>query len=1102
MLHLLFGTDWTACRDEIMTRISADVHAGKGGRILMVPELISHETERRLCTAAGDTASRFAEVLSFTRLARRVSDHAEAALEETLDGGGRLVAMAAASMQVSRELKAYGALSTNPEFLADIIKAIDEFKRCCISAADLMDASARTEGRLSEKLRELSVLMSAYDRLCENGRRDPREQESVMLEQMEDGDFAEKHVFYIDGFPDFTRQHMEILKHIICFSPDVTISINCPADAFLTGDVRDDAFVGLAFEKAHATAMQILKIAKKVGVEWEITKVAPNPTALEPLRQRLFQGDLMDVDLKDHLQVICGDGIYDECVAAADRIMELVRGGCRYRDIVVVCGDVAGYKPQLEMVFGRCGIPLYLSGTEDILDKTVVVTVLSALDAALDGFEQRSVLRYLRSVLSPLDPDTCDLVENYAITWGIRGREWTRAWEKHPGGLRDEWSAEDHAMLDKLNEARTLALDPLDRLSRGFREAKDLAEQVRAIYEFLENIDLARRLDELAQELDDDGDNRSAQILNQLWEILLGAMEQLHDVLGGTVWNAENFVRLFRLLLSQYNVGTIPPVLDAVQAGQPSAMRCHQQKHLILLGGQEGNLPGYTGSTGLLTDQERDILRKLDVPLTGGSLEGIQAEFAEIYGVFCGAMESVTVCYSTAQPSFITRRLVIMAGGEGKVETRLAAAQADAREAGAYLASMNARAVAEEVGVGDDYDEVCRLRAFELGRVARENVEKLYGKVLRLSASQINRQAECRLAYFLDYGLAAKERKEATVDSAEFGTYVHEVLEKTVADVMYRGGFHEVSLEQTQHLAEEHSEVYAQRKFKDLSSERMDYLFRRNIRELEIIVEELWNELHVSEFQPAGVEIQFDQDGQCAPIALTGGVMQAFLRGFVDRLDTWKWKNQTYYRIVDYKTGKKDFDYCDILNGLGLQMLLYLFALEKGGADLVGDNPQAAGVQYFSARVPYVSIDGREDEDKLDKERKTNRRHKGLLLNETHVLEAMEPRGASEGRWDPAWLCCKVDAKGNLVGDLANRGQLRKLERFVMDTLAGMVNEIASGEVSPNPYTRGSAHNVCTFCPFGAVCHDMEVEGRRNRAAVDAAEFWEEIERRNEHAAD
>ena len=87
MLHLLIGTDWTANRDEILRRISRDVKEEKNGRILMVPELISHETERRLCAAAGDTASRFAEVLSFTRMGRRVADGQGSAAE----GGGRRI---------------------------------------------------------------------------------------------------------------------------------------------------------------------------------------------------------------------------------------------------------------------------------------------------------------------------------------------------------------------------------------------------------------------------------------------------------------------------------------------------------------------------------------------------------------------------------------------------------------------------------------------------------------------------------------------------------------------------------------------------------------------------------------------------------------------------------------------------------------------------------------------------------------------------------------------------------------------------------------------------------------------------------------------------
>ena len=64
MLTLILGTDWVANRNEILTRIAADVRCRKPGRVLMVPELISHEMERKLCEFAGDTASRYAEVLS------------------------------------------------------------------------------------------------------------------------------------------------------------------------------------------------------------------------------------------------------------------------------------------------------------------------------------------------------------------------------------------------------------------------------------------------------------------------------------------------------------------------------------------------------------------------------------------------------------------------------------------------------------------------------------------------------------------------------------------------------------------------------------------------------------------------------------------------------------------------------------------------------------------------------------------------------------------------------------------------------------------------------------------------------------------------------
>ena len=1083
MLHLLLGRDWTANRDAVLNRIAADVRNRQGNRILMVPELISHDMERRLCAAAGDTASRYAEVLSFTRLARRVADSVGSAAEECLDNGGRVVAMAAAARQLSSRLKAYAAVEAKPEFLTGLIDGVDEFKRCCISSADLKRAAEETEGSLSQKLEELALLMEGYDALCERGKRDPRDQMTWVLEQMELGSFGEDHVFYIDGFPDFTRQHLAILEHLIRVSPSVTVSLNC--------DCVDSKL--LAFEKAGDTAAQLLRCASRAGVEVEIEYLEGEKDALSSVRNGLYQGAIIPGAAKDCLKTYFAASPWEETMGAAREIQDLVASGCRYRDITLVCTDMTVYQPLVDMIFHRFHIPVYRSGTEDILQKSVIHTVLAALEAALSGFEQRETLRYLRSTLSPLSLDTCDLVENYAIVWSIRGRKWTEDWTFHPDGLSANWTAHTDKQLTILNEARDRAIAPLEKLRKGFINAANLRQQVLALYAFLEDIHLEYRLRKMAEEMDAAGNNRDAQILNQLWEILLSALEQMYDVLGDTHWESEHFTRLFRLLLSQYDVGTIPPVLDAVQMGPVSAMRCHQQKHLILLGAQEGNLPGYTGSAGVLTDQERVALRQLGVPLTGGAMEGIQAEFAEIYGVFCGASESIRVFCSGEQPSFVFRRLQQMTGGVTETDTALEFATADAREAGAFLARFGAEKDAEILNVTESYDETLSRRDYALGKVEKENVEALYGQTLNLSASQIDRQAECRLSYFLKYGLRAQERKEASVDPAEFGTYVHAVLEDTARVIRDKGGFRNVSLEETLEIAHRFSEEYATEHFSQLDSQRIAYLFRRNMQELDMVVAELWNELKDSLFEPAEFEVGFGEDEDLPPIAIPNMGMNALLRGYVDRVDTWQSAGSKYYRVVDYKTGKKDFDYCDVFNGVGLQMLLYMFALKHSGTDLLGDKAVAAGVQYFPARAPYISTEGQLTPEEAEKARLKEWKRRGLLLQDEAVLRAMEPGDK------PLRMNYTVRKDGSFSGDLADREQLKDLEDYVFKTVAAMVEDIASGNVTPNPYTRGTSHNACTFCPYGPVCHKETVEGRRNYKKMEAQRFWDEIGKERSH---
>lgn len=1079
MLTILMGTDWKWNRHNIMSKLADDVANRQGNRIIMVPELISHQMERELCEYAGDTASRYAEVLSFTRLSKRVAEDQAIPIMDCLDNGGRIVAMAAATRQLHSKLKAYASVETKPEFLTGLLDAVDEFKRCCITPKDLMFAAAQSEGLLAQKLEELSLIYEAYNTLCARGKRDPRDQMTWLFEMLEDCDFAHRHTFYVDGFPDFSRQNLEILYHLILFSPNVYISLTCDC-------IGSDS---MAYEKAGATVLDLVSFAKRNQIPYQIENMIAPSQSLQCVYENAFQGAIEEGAASTCLKVYKAESAYAECCDVLEKIISLVEAGCRYRDISIVCTDMQKYENLLNTLFYRARIPFYLSGTEDILDKTVIHTCLTAIDAALSGFDQNEVLRYLKSALSPVELDMVDKLENYAVMWSVDGSSWLCPWENHPKGLGEAWTEWDISELQRLNDCRNKAMEPLQHLAEGFRNAIGVSDQVSVLYRFLTEIKLYRRLQFLSKSLDEQGDYRNAQILNQLWDVLMGALEQLHDVLSETSWDTENFTKLLKLLLSQYDVGTIPAVLDSVMIGSISAMRCQKSKHLFILGASEGVFPCYGSSAGVLNDQERSYLISLGVPVNAGAIDGLQTQFSEISEVLCGASESVSVYYSSGQPSFIYNRLKRLSGHEYSANGTYGAALKDPWEAAAFLLAFDHKSDAVKLGLSDQYESIACSREHDLGEIESEHVKALYGDSLWLSASQIDRLAECRLSYFMKYGLKAKERKAARIDPAEFGTYVHAVLEECGREVVSKGGFKSVSLDETLAIASDVSARYFAEQFAQIGTDRMQYHFRKNTAEVQQIVKELWSEMQESEFQAVDFELHFGGDGKMPAINIPGEKMDAQLHGYVDRVDCWNHNGQNYIRVVDYKTGKKDFDYCDVYNGIGLQMLLYLYALEDGGEEMFGSHPLVAGVQYFPARVPFVSSDGSLTPEMADIAHSKEFKRKGLILSDEHVLRAMEP---SE---QPRRLSIKRNKDGVVSGDVASSHQFALLKKYIFKILKSIVDEIASGNVSPNPYTRGSSHNACRFCSYGAVCHPEQVTGRRDFKKISAEKFWMDVER-------
>lgn len=1085
MLQILLGKTLPALREAVLNQIAASAAQGVDGQLLLVPEQLSHDTERRLCEAGGDTISRFAEVLSFSRLAGRVQSLYGGVSHRALDQGGRLIAMAAAMEAVGSRLKLYGTGSKKPDFLMKILTLVEELKSSLIRPENLRQTAARLEGRLAVKLEELSLIHESYDAVCAGMGCDPRDRLDLLCGQLREHDYAAGRTIWLLGFTDFTGQELAVLENLLSQAGRVCVALLDDAGSLTEQTLRRLR----ALEARQETRLALLHL--------EAEEDANQPLAF--LRQHLFGASLPTFpDQTDALLLHHSARAYGACLDVAGRLRAHAMAGCRYRDIAICCTDLSIYRPLLRSVLERYGIPAYYAGSRDILCEPVTGMVLAALEAATGGMETDDVLRFLKTGLSTVSLAQCDRLERYARTWRIRGKRWEQTWDMHPEGYGAALRQEDRELLAQLNQLRLQAVGPLLRLRAALEDAADTGAQVLALYGFLEEIKLAETLEQLQESSRDEAQLQQAQEYGQLFEILSAALEQLYHVLGKTVRQPEDFTRLLGALLSQYEVGTIPATLDSVLVGDPAALRFAQSRFLFVLGAEEGQFPPYQSDTDLLTEQERLRLQTEGLPMSGVRDERMDRELVRIGQVLSGCRDGLYVNYCADQPSHLFQRMAaLFPGCPVEQDAPVPAIWFSDEEAMGVLLARSPEAQA--LGrlplprVTATAQAVSAQAGHTLGALDRETVERLYGQTLYLSASRIDQYAACRCSYFLNYGLKLKKPKEASFDAPIYGTFVHAVLEHTARQVGQEGGFRAVSEERLLDIAREKMRTLCDETMQSLlqASQRTLYLYGRNLTEIEAVVLELGRELRKSDFEPAGFEVEFSAVGDLPPVEVKGEQATALVSGFVDRVDLYTLGGVTYARVVDYKTGKKTFDYTDVLCGMGLQMLIYLFALEEGGKKLFGKRLQPAGVLYFPARRAVLPATCKLSAEDAALKRATEQVRKGLVLSDELVLGAME---RCEG--SPVYLPFKISAKGQLTGDLADREELGLLRRHVERTLRQMADQIAAGAVAPNPVVRGADSTPCAYCDYGQVCHLASGQVcERPMARTGRTEFWERLRR-------
>ncbi len=1098
LLTVLIGRAKTGKSSAVLQEIAG--LGKKGGReILLVPEHASHQAEVDLCRACGPTASRHAEALSFRRLADRVLSGTAAGRQVTLDAGGKLLTLEKALLEIAPELTVYRRPSRKSAFLQQLLELFDELRCYDVTPETLYEQSRAVGGATRDKLHDLSLLYGAYEARLHRPGLDARDRMTKLCDYLEGSHYVrDKHIF-IDGFTYFTAQERRCLEIFLRQARSVTVTLLGEPDS------REEIF-----EASLRTMDRLRRLAEQEGVGASVKVLtAEDPSPLGHLERYFFEGTRpFEEDCPLPIRLREADTVFSEVEQTAADIRRLLAAGdCRCRDITVAAQNIEDYEGVIETVFERYGIPVYLSRRSDILEKPVLSLLTGVLDAVGGGYEYEDMFRWLKTGLAGLTAEECDELENYALKWEIHGGMWVRDvdWAENPDGYGAPWDQRRQDRLDRVNGLRRRVYGPLSRLAEGLKQGETAREKVNALYGFMEELSLQDALECRLRAQAEAERLQDAEETAQLWEILCGVLDQFVEILGDEPMETDEFTRLFRQVLTQYSVGTIPVSLDQVSVSGVGRNDRHTARHLFLLGVNDHVIPSPAAPGGILNADDREELAQRGIELAPSGMEQMGIELQNLYAALAQPTDSLTVSYpvmdasgGVLRPAFVTDRLRALFPGlslekESGRDYRLTAplpALESAVPGGALW-----RYIGEQDALRPRLEAMERAASMKRGRLSPQAVRALYGRRISMTASRLERLRSCHFAYFMEYGLQAKPRTPAAFDAPQIGTFLHYLLENVTREVLSRGGFAQVDRKELHALTKKYIDEYVRKELRNFQNrgERFRYLFRRLRNTAYAVIDQTAEELRHSDFVPLAFELSFG-DGKELPavtISQPGGELR--VGGKVDRVDGWLKEGRLYIRVIDYKSGRKSFDLSEVRMGLDIQMLLYLFALEKTGAARFGSEIEPAGVLYLPARDEILSAERNILPEKLRSEREKQLRRSGLLLAQPEVLQAMEHEALSE----PRYLPVRVSRDGSLSGSIASAAQLGKLGRFVERTLGEIFQEVSQGNIDADPCCRSEEDSRCQFCEWVSACHFQD--GRDGDhlnyiLPVKAKEFWQELE--------
>lgn len=1145
-LKIIYGRAGTGKSTFCINQIKKKINNSPTNKlILLVPEQFTFQTENKVLNAIGERYVLNAEVLSFKRLAHNVFNECGGATRTIMGDAGKSMLIFKVLEDLGDNMTVFKNASRQKGFIDIASKTITEFKKYNVNN-EVLDLTINEieDENLKMKMEELKDVFNEFNSRLHEGYVDEEDQLLLLNEKLDGCSLYDGAEIWIDEFSSFTPNQLSVIGKLLKRAKSVNITLSIDEVNLPKGE--SDLFVA-----TKNTEKRLMNLIQEEGIAFngyinlneDIPYRFKENKELAHIERQLYAYPFKQYRGKNNsLRLYRANNNYDEIEFVAKDILRLVREKqYRFKDISVICRDVDNYEKVVSAIFSEYEIPYYIDKKIDIASNPLIVFINSAVDIISKNWTYESMFKYLKTGLIKEfrgieGAEFIDELENYVLAYGIKGKKWMEEWINYSSSIlkEEDISEENKQRLERLNDIRETIVTPLDEFNKQCKGKKTLKEFATILYEFLDSkLDIMDTIDKYVEYFKENDMAIEAKEYSEVRDIFIDVLEQAVDVLGNEVMDLNEFMKVLNIGLSQYEMGLIPVALDQVNIGDITRIKSRGTKALYIIGVNDGVLPSASKEEGILSDNDREILLEKGISLASDTRTKIFEEQFLVYTAFTIAEEYLVVTYPLAdfegksqRPSIIVHRLKKILPNVKEESEGFKLVNDKYEKISAKIPTLNELMIAirknyDGAEIEDYWKYVYdwylrepkwkeRIEYVRKGleytnlenNISKEKAKKLYEdnkNKISLSVSRLERYAQCPFAYYIQYGLKAKDRKIYEFTAPDLGSFMHEILDEFTNEIKEKDlKWSDLSKENCRNIINSLVDNQVKNNKSSIlnSSKRYSYFTDRFKRILTKSVMVISEQMKRSDFEIYKNELAFgfSKDVNSIKLDLPSGE-SFYLNGRIDRVDKLNLEGETYLRIIDYKTGSKKFDLNKFYNGLQMQLLVYLDALINNSENIVENQAMPGAILYFRIDDPILKSKGDLTEEEIKSEVLKELKLEGLLLDDVKVVKAMD------NTLEPGTHSLIIPANMKKAGDLGKNKALITMEQFellrkyVNEKMVEICQNMIEGKIDIEP-CKENKNIVCDYCNYSHICQfDSSLEDNRYKVIPKKKdeEIWKSI---------